>query len=187
MAGISMDDITAAAVTDFLDYMTEKKGWLPSTRNHRLSCIRSFFNYAACQEPVLYVYADALKAVPAQKSRSSHVMKYMSQDAMKSLLAVPDPRTKTGLRDQFFMSLMYDAAARDCEMLAMHLSDYNAESHTLYLMGKGAKPRLVPVSTETTALFARYRDRMHPENDGTAPMFYTTRILENVTMNFRHT
>lgn len=173
MAGISMDDITAAAVTDFLDYMTEKKGWLPSTRNHRLSCIRSFFNYAACQEPVLYVYADALKAVPAQKSRSSHVMKYMSQDAMKSLLAVPDPRTKTGLRDQFFMSLMYDAAARDCEMLAMHLSDYNAESHTLYLMGKGAKPRLVPVSTETTALFARYRDRMHPENDGTAPMFYT--------------
>ena len=58
-----MDDITAAAVTDFLDYMTEKKGWLPSTRNHRLSCIRSFFNYAACQEPVLYVYADALKAV----------------------------------------------------------------------------------------------------------------------------
>ncbi len=51
MAGISMDDITAAAVTDFLDYMTEKKGWLPSTRNHRLSCIRSFFNETDINPP----------------------------------------------------------------------------------------------------------------------------------------
>lgn len=173
MADIGMRDITPAAVTGFLDHMAEAKGWTPSTRNHRLSCIRSFFNYAACQEPALYAYAAVLKAIPAQKCRDSHLLKYMPPDAMKALLDTPDPATKNGLRDQFFMSLMYDTAARDCEMLAMRLSDYKADSLTVYLMGKGAKPRLVPVSAETTALFIRYRGRMHPENEGEAPMFYT--------------
>ena len=173
LADISIGDISSAAVTGFLDYMSETKGWSPSTRNHRLSCIRSFFNYAALQEPALYAYAAALKAIPAQRNRNNTVIKYMSQDAVKTLLGIPDPKTKNGLRDQFFMSLMYDTAARDCEMLAMHLSDYNAESLTVYLMGKGAKPRLVPVSAETTSLFVRYRDRMHPENVGNDPMFYT--------------
>lgn len=173
MADICMDDITSVAVVDFLDHMAETKGWLPSTRNHRLSCIRSFFNYAACQEPVLYAYSAVLKTIPAQKDRNVHVIKYMSQDAMRSLLTAPDPKTKNGLRDQFFMSLMYDTAARDCEMLAMRLSDYNADSRTVYLMGKGAKPRLVPASPETTTLFVRYRERMHPGSEGSIPMFYT--------------
>lgn len=173
MADLSMDDMTAASVTGFWDYMTEKRGWRPTTRNHRLSCIRSFFKYAASQEPSLYAYAAALKAIPAQKDRDSRIIKYMSEDAVKSLIEMPDPETRNGLRDQFFMSLMYDTAARDCEMLGMRLCDYNERSRTVYLMGKGAKPRLVPVSAETTAMFIRYRDRMHPENNGNAPMFYT--------------
>lgn len=170
---ITMDDITSVAVMDFLDHMSETKGWTPSTRNHRLSCIRSFFDYAACQEPALYVYTASLKSIPFQKKNSKDIIEYMSREAMKTLLGMPDPETRNGLRDQFFMSLMYDTAARDCEMLSMRLSDYNESSLTVYLMGKGSKPRLVPVSTETTNLFVRYRKRMHPENVGEDPMFYT--------------
>lgn len=170
---ITMDDITSVAVMGFLDYMSESRGWMPSTRNHRLSCIRSFFDYVACQEPALYVYAAGLKSIPSQKKGKKDIIEYMSREAMKTLLGIPDPETRNGLRDQFFMSLMYDTAARDCEMLAMRLSDYNESSLTVYLMGKGAKPRLVPVSAETTGLFTRYRQRMHPENAGGESMFYT--------------
>lgn len=170
---ITMDDMTSAAVMEFLDHMSESRGWTPSTRNHRLSCIRSFFDYVACQEPALYIYAAGLKTIPFQKKSCKGIIEYMSQEAMKTLLGIPGPETRNGLRDQFFMSLMYDTAARDCEMLAMRLSDYNESSLTVYLMGKGSKSRLVPVSAETTKLFVRYRKRLHPENAGGDPMFYT--------------
>jgi integrase len=51
-------------------------------------------------------------------------------DAVTALLAAPDPGTRLGLRDQFFMILMYDLAARDAEMLALTLADIDARRLT---------------------------------------------------------
>ena len=173
---ISMETIDADTVTRFLDHMETAKGWQPSTRNQRLSMIRSFFTYAACMEPMCYVYASRLAAIPLKKGvNKSFVLEYMNEAAMRQILNAPDTTTKQGIRDQFFLSLMYDSAARDCEMLSMKLSDYVEESSSVYLMGKGSKPRLVPVSKETTAYYRFYRDRFHKEGNAAAPMFYTIR------------
>lgn len=177
--GLSMEEIDfpsldTATVTGFLDYMEEQKGWKPSTRNQRLSCIRSFFHYVACMEPTLYVYAAELDAIPLKQGvNKGRVVEFISESGIKELLAIPDTRQKTGLRDQFFMALMYDTAARDCEMLGMKLEDFHAENNTVYLLGKGSKPRLVPVSKETTALFMEYSRRFHAGSSKADPLFYT--------------
>lgn len=46
-------DIDSDTVVSFLDAMENERGWKPSTRNQRLSCIHSFLHYAACMEPTL--------------------------------------------------------------------------------------------------------------------------------------
>jgi integrase/recombinase XerD len=73
----------------------------------------------------------------------------MSTDAVTALLAAPDPGTRIGLRDQFFMILMYDLAARDAEMLAMNYADIDTRRLTVDLLGKGSKPRRLPITSET--------------------------------------
>jgi integrase/recombinase XerD len=102
-------------------------------------------------------------------------VKYMSTDAVAALLAAPDPGTRTGLRDQFFMILMYDLAARDGEMLAMNLADLDARRLTADLLGKGSKPRRLPITSETARHFERYAAVFHPGAEPATPMFYTVR------------
>ena len=137
---ISFDDITNQVVTNFLDKMENERQWNTSTRNHRLACIRSFFKYLANIEPLLVIYYEQLKGFPLKKDvDKSHTMEFMSTEAIKILLQQPDVSTKMGIRDLFFMVLMYDTATRDCEMLGMKLCDFNAKDKTVYLMGKGSK------------------------------------------------
>lgn len=81
------------------------------------------------------------------------------------------------------MALMYDTAARDCEMLGMRYEDFHAENNTVYLFGKGSKPRLVPVSKETTALFKKYSQRFHADGRKSDPLFYTTHRQEKTFMS----
>lgn len=184
LKNVTMDTIDAAAVTGFLDHMENEKKWKPATRNQRLSMIRSFFTYAACIEPSDYIYAAALESIPLKKDvNKSFVLDYMSESAIKEILNAPDTGKKNGIRDQFFLSLMYDTAARDCEMLAMKLSDFIADTSTVYLIGKGTKPRLVPVSKETVKYFEFYRDKFHGDSTKDTPMFYTIHKGEKASMS----
>ncbi len=181
---IEMGTIDAKLLTEFLDALESEKGWKASTRNNRLSLIRSFYTYATCMEPANYIYESSLKAIPLKKNvNKSFVLEYMEEDAVKALLAAPDTTKRLGIRDQFFLSLMYDSAARDCEMLAMKASDFNDDSATVYLMGKGAKPRLVPVSKETVNYHRYYQERFHDKENLSAPMFYTIHGGEKTSMS----
>ncbi len=143
--------VDRATVTGFLDHMRVTKSWTASTCNQRLACIRSFFTYAAAAEPTLTIYLADLAAIPRLTS------------------------TRIGLRDQFFMILMYDLAARDAEMLAMNLADIDTKRLTVDLLGKGSKPRRLPITSETAQHFGRYAAVFHPSPEPATPMFYTVR------------
>ena len=181
---IAFADLNRTTVMEFLDEMENTRGWTPSTRNHRLGCIRSFFRFSASLEPVLVIYLEELKGIPLKKSADkSRVMEFMTQEAMATVLRQPDTSTKMGVRDTFFMVLMYDAAARDCEMLSMRFCDIDPEKRTAYLFGKGSKPRLVPISEDTIRHFHQYERIFHSSGDGATLMFYTTRHNERMSMS----
>ena len=167
--------VDRATVTGFLEHMRVTKPWTASTCNQRLACIRSFFTYAAAAEPALAIYLADLAAIPRLKAPAAAPVKYMSTDAVTALLAVPDPGTRIGLRDQFFMILMYDLAARDAEMLALNLADIDTRRLTVDLLGKGSKPRRLPITSETARHFGRYAAVFHTSPEPAAPMFYTVR------------
>ncbi|WP_239313515.1 tyrosine-type recombinase/integrase [Frankia sp. Cj3] len=164
-----------ATVTGFLEHMRVTRSWTASTYNQRLACIRSFFAYAAAAEPTLAIYLADLAAIPALKTPATAPVKHMSTAAVTALLAAPDPSTRTGLRDQFFMILMYDLAARDAEMLALTVADIDTRRLTTDLLGKGAKPRRLPITRETAGHFARYAAVFHPTPQPADPIFYTVR------------
>ena len=183
-SALKFESFTAALVTEFLDTMEARKGWKESTRNNRLSCIRPFFKFAAYTCPEVYtVYAD-LCTIPLKKGTdNSRAVSHMSKDAITSIIGCTDAGTPKGLRDRFFLTLMYDTAARDGEMLGLKLSDINVDTATVCLFGKGAKPRLVPVSKETMQMFGRYKALFHKDSKKDCFLFYTRHQKEQTSMS----
>lgn len=170
---ITFPMLDRTAVAGFLGHMKTEKNWTASTYNQRLACIRSFFQYAAAAEPVLACHLADLAGVPLMRAPTAKPVAHLSQQAVTTLLAQPDPSTRTGLRDQFFMILMYDTAARDAEMLTMNLGDLDPARLTVDLIGKGSKPRRVPITKQTAEHYQRYTTAWHPDPNPGDPMFYT--------------
>jgi integrase/recombinase XerD len=175
--------IDRATVTGFLDHMQAARSWTAPTRSQRLACIRSFFTYAAAAEPALAIYLADLAAIPRLSGPAAAPVKYMTAGAVTALLAAPDPGTRLGLRDQFFMILMYDLAARDAEMLTLPLAGLDTRRLTADLLGKGSKPRRLPITSETARHFSRYAAVFHPSPEPEAPLFYTMRSHRRVPMS----
>jgi integrase/recombinase XerD len=176
--GLPLEDLTfavldRACIAGFLDHMKTTRGWTATTYNQRLACIRSFFRYAATAEPTLAMHLADITGIPQLKSPANPPISYLTATAVAALLAAPDPTTRTGLRDQFFMILMYDLAARDAEMLALTVGDIDSKRRTAELLGKGSKPRKLPITTETAGHYRRYTAAFHPDADLERPLFYT--------------
>ena len=164
-------------VSDFLDWLEKERNCCISTRNQRMSCIRSFFKYAANIEPIVTASLIDLEKIPVKKDTKSKVMEFMSEEALQTVLVQPDTETKKGIRNLFFMILMYDTAARNQEMLNLKVKDIVTDTKTpcVYLTGKGRKRRIVPITQRTVEHFQRYIALFHQEKNQDQFLFYTTR------------
>ena len=143
----------------FLDHLENERGCSIETRNHRLNRIRAFYKYAAKMEPTAVIHRAEILKVPLKKSVKPDIIKYMSDDAVKAILAQPDAKTQKGLRDQFFMVLLYDTAARIQEIMDIKICDVQpGKTPKVTLHGKGGKTRIVPLMESTMEHFQNYKN-----------------------------
>ena len=165
-------------ILEFLDSLEDVYKCSISTRNHKLKCIRSFFNYAAMMDLSLVAYRQELSNIPWKKPQTPEVVEFMSEAAVKALLESPNTTTQRGLRDQFMMILLYDTGARVQELLDLKVCDLRLGSiPTARLIGKGNKVRSVPIMDKTVLHLKKYLSVFH--NAETAysdqPLFYVVR------------
>ena len=161
---ITFDQLDHVVIEEFLAWLGSARQCRASTRNHRLAALRSFFHYAALQEPALMAAYAELQKVPAAKVVVPPV-EYLSDKALQVLLAQPNAHTHRGLRDQFLLVLLYDTAARIHEVLNLRLKDFNLDVPVpfVYLNGKGHKIRAVPLLSKTVDHLDYYLHNFHPE------------------------
>jgi len=162
----------------FLDSI-EAGGCSISTRNQRHRCIKAFFSYAAKVDPATIIHQAEIFKVPDKKLSEPNIVKYMSEKAIKALLAQPNPLTKKGLRDRFILLLLYDTAVRNQELLDFRLCDIRlGKTPTITVQhGKGNKTRDIPLMKQTVEHFENYRQVFHQNDDSYShsPLFYRIR------------
>ena len=186
LCDITFEMIDRHMLAKFLDHLQDVRGCSIETRNHRLNRIRAFYKYAAKMEMTVVVHRNEILKVPLKKSPKSDIIEYMSEDAVKAILAKPDASTKKGLRDQFFMILLYDTAARIQEMMDIRLRDIHlGKAPTVTLHGKGGKTRVIPLMESTIEHFKNYADIFHPGVGAYSEqfLFYTIRNGQNNQMH----
>lgn len=160
---ISFDIFTVSFIMEFLDWLQSTRKLKSSTRNQRLMVLRSFFRYAGMIDCSLVDIHMKMQDIPIQNGESK-IVEYLSENALKTLLNVPNLQKSTEQRNAVFMTLMYDSAARCSELVNLQIKDLNLDTlyPTIYLHGKGNKCRLLPLMEKTALICKEYLDKFHP-------------------------
>jgi site-specific recombinase XerD len=164
-------------ISDYLNWLQKTRGYSRTSLNQRLMALRAFFNYAGVMDCTQVDVYTQIKKIPVPKE-PGRIVEFFTEDALQTLLAQPNPHKQTDSRNQFFMVLMYDTAARCGEMLNLKLRDLRIDSKypMAYLTGKGDKTRTVPLMGRTVQLCKLYLDTFHPSpnSGGEDYLFFTT-------------
>ncbi|MGL5084546.1 MAG: tyrosine-type recombinase/integrase, partial [Clostridium sp.] len=164
-------------IVSFLDWLEISRNNSISTRNQRLISIRAFCRYIADENILSYDLYSRIEQINKKPVADRGMKDILSVADIKLILEMPDVSKKIGIRDRFYIALLYDSACRDQEILDLKLSDIQVEGifSSLKIIGKGTKFRVTPISKEVTSMFNQYIDLFHPNRNMEQYLFYTTR------------
>jgi site-specific recombinase XerD len=159
---LSLDDLDAAVIGSFLEYVEQTRGNSVRTRNARLAAIHSFFRFAAFRHPEHAALIQRVLAIPHKRSERALVA-FLNRPEVDAVLAAPDRSTWIGRRDQALLLLAVQTGLRLAELTGLSCHDIHlgAGAH-VRCHGKGRKERCTPLTKQTVAVlrvWLRERDR----------------------------
>ncbi len=154
-----LKDITKGVVIDFLSWIRDKRGCSNSTNNNRLAAIHSFIQYLQYEDIANLEEWQKILSIKIMKAETK-IMNYLSIEGMEALLAQPDTETYTGRRDLAMLALMYDTGARVQELIDLTPESVRIDKtpHSIRLIGKGRKSRIVPLMCEQVDILKSYME-----------------------------
>lgn len=173
---ITMADLTAETVLEFLSYLETERGVCVRSRNQRLAALKAFFHFTIFIDPSLLGQAQRVLEIP-MKRWVRRVLGYLTRDEMEAVLAVPDRTTRTGRRVYALLLFMYNTGARVSEVTAVTVGDQRAPQHApqARLHGKGGKQRIVPLWPDTANVLAGLMAEQGIQDTPEAPVFTNAR------------
>lgn len=151
---LEFQDLDAALVVDFLDYLESVRGNSTRTRNARLAAVHSFFRYVAIKEPPYALVCQRILAIPSKRFERRPVG-YLDRAEWEALLAAPDPSTWIGRRDKTLLLLAIQTGLRVSELIGLDVDDVVLETGAhVRCTGKGRKRRCTPLRPDVRTQLA---------------------------------
>jgi integrase/recombinase XerD len=152
---LSLEQIDASLVVDFLNDLETTRSNGPSSRNIRLAAIKSFMHFIEYRVPSAIEQVRRVLAIPFKKAES-RLVRHLTVREMQAILDAPDPTQRTGIRDRAMLHLCYAGGLRVSELIALRVDDVKFQPQANVLIhGKGRRERCLPLwKTTTTVLRA---------------------------------
>ena len=151
---LTIEDIDADLVADFLVHTETARGNGARSRNTRLAAIRSFFRYVAMSDPTRLLHCQRILAMP-NKRYVKRTVTFLDSDEIAALLAAPNRTTWAGRRDHALLLLAVQTGLRASELVGLRCGDVVLGSGAhIRCMGKGRKERATPLRRDTAKLLA---------------------------------
>ena len=122
--------------------------------NHKVSALRSFYNYLLKQEIVddnPFILLDSQKV--AKKNPD-----FLFVEEMMALLDSIKTDTDLGIRNRAMLELMYASGLRCSEVVNLKVTDIDYHRQVLLIHGKGGKDRYVPYHDYAKEVLEEYLD-----------------------------
>jgi integrase/recombinase XerD len=81
---------------------------------------------------------------------------------VEAILSVPADADPAGLRDRAILETLYGAGIRISELVGMDVDDVDLEDHSVRVMGKGGRERVVPLGRFAVVAMGGYLSRARP-------------------------
>lgn len=161
-SAITMADLDAPLILDFLDHLETDRGNTPRTRNLRLTAIRSFMMHASLRDPTCLPIAQRVLAI-GPKRFDRPALDFLTRAEVGALLGAPATDTWSGRRDAALLTVLYNTGARVSEAIRLTNGDVLVDrSSAVQLHGKGRKQRVVPLWTSTASKLGTWRAEIDP-------------------------
>jgi len=170
--------ITRDSIVEFLDWLGSERNCSASTRNNRLSCLRTFYKYMVTHsDPSLSSMMNDIAEIRKTQVVTDQPPVILTEQEVALVLAAPDTNTRVGIRDRFYLTMMYDSGGRSDEILSLKLQNITitGKISKIHIVGKGGKSRMTPISEKATALMRHYLKIFHPAQDRSQYLFYIDR------------
>jgi len=170
---LDIDDLDAVLIGKFLDHLQHERANSVTTRNARLAAIRSLFRFAALRHPEHAAVIERVLAIPPKRTERP-LISYLTDTEIDSLLAAPDPTTRTGRRDHALLVTAIQTGLRVSELIGLRCRDVHLGSGAhVSCHGKGRKDRATPLTRDTVAVLQAWLDERNLQPD--EPLFPTPR------------
>ncbi len=148
-SSLNLSDLDAPFIGAFLNDLEKRRGVTTRTRNVRLTAIRSFFRYAAYQEPARAEHIQRVLAIPS-KRQNRPLVGFLTRPEIDTLLSAPDQSTWIGRRDHALLLLALQTGLRLSEITSLGREDlvFGTGPH-VRCEGKGRKERCTPLTRQT--------------------------------------
>lgn len=128
------------------------EGLSPSTVNTNLIALRMFFRFLMLERVVEDNPFDLVELVPRRPPSG----RYLTEEEVERLFAVPDTSTYYGLLDRAMLELLYSSGLRPTEVATLRVGDVDLNRRRITCVGKGRKQRIVPVGRNAARWLKKY-------------------------------
>ena len=130
---MALTDLDAPLIGAFLDQLEKQRGNSARSRNLRLTAIRSFFHYAAFEEPAESALIQRVLAMPSKRYEKK-LIGFLTRPEIDALLAAPDQERWAGRRDHAWLLVAVQTGLRLSEIIHLRWADV--------VLGSGAHLRV---------------------------------------------
>ncbi len=148
--------ITKEEIRSYLKYLDTLKLKNKSIARH-LSSLRMFYDYLLEKSLVTQNIFKMIKTPKCEKKLPN----YLDYEDLDTLLNAFDLNKPLELRNKLIIELFYSTGIRLSELVNIKLNDFNFSDHSLKVLGKGAKERVVYFGDYVTDLYNKYLEVRH--------------------------
>jgi integrase/recombinase XerC len=133
-------NVTPVMVTDFLAFVSSMRTYKPKTFHRIISTLSSFYRFLYMQGAVV---TNPLMGIERPRIKQQEVKYLKHSQVLRLIDSIEDPR------DKLIVRTIYSTGVRVSELCNMNIEDIDFEEHTIRILGKGDKIRMVFVDQET--------------------------------------
>ena len=126
--------------------------WKPATAHNRYRGLHAFFKWAVAE--------GDLEANPMEGMRPPQLpeqpIEVVGPERLAWLLKACEGRDFTSRRDTAVILLLVDTGMRRAECAGMTLDDVDLDQRMVWVLGKGRRPRALPIGRKTAQALDRY-------------------------------
>jgi site-specific recombinase XerD len=156
---LQLEDLTFERVLGFLRHLEETRHNHISTRNQRLTALRTWFEYVGRQVPEMLRVCERAAGIPTKRTPLPET-RFMDREEIAALMAALPEHGRHALRDRALLLFLYNTGARvqeAADLRVEHLT-FISPAH-VRLRGKGEKWRNCPLWDETARLLLKILDK----------------------------